>query len=285
MRIKNWQKFQHYKERKPPWVKLYRELLDDIEWNQLPGDAAKTLIMLWLVASEDDGHLPDIKTLCFRLRVPEKSFNDSISMLSHWLEHDDSDVQATRKQGAELETETERETEEEIETKRETEEEKDVAVPNRGTADPVSLKPKKEPNQFWPVLIEHIKRKWEYKKRPHGKFTMDGKDAQHLQRKFRVYDPFTLMGLYDDFIVNDDQFWSKNGHKVWVFCGAIDFLIDKPTWKSKADKYRAEHLTPRTTEEKANAAQLSDVLKSMTEKKFSTSIEKIRKENAHIGSI
>lgn len=283
MRIKNWPKFQHYKQRKPPWIKLYRELLDDIEWNRLSGDAAKTLIMLWLVASEDDGRLPAIQTLCFRLRVSEASLSDSISDLSHWLEQDASDVLASRKQDAPLEKETEKETEKEGEVEKE--KEKDVAVPNRGTAEPASAKPKKEPNQFWPVLIEHIKRKWEYKKRPHGKFTMDGKDAQHLQRKFRVYDPFTLMALYDDFIVNDDPFWSKNGHKVWVFCGAIDFLIDKPTWKPKADKYRADHLTPRTDEEKENAAKLSGVLAQMTQGKSSTSIEQSRKENAHIGGI
>jgi hypothetical protein len=31
IRIKNWAQFQHFKDRKPPWVKLYRDLLDDME--------------------------------------------------------------------------------------------------------------------------------------------------------------------------------------------------------------------------------------------------------------
>jgi hypothetical protein len=60
MKIKNWKKLQHYKDRKPPWIKLYRDLLDDPEWHELSGDDAKHLIMLWLIASEDEnGVLPD----------------------------------------------------------------------------------------------------------------------------------------------------------------------------------------------------------------------------------
>ena len=29
MRIKNWKKFQHFRDRKPPWIKLYRDLLGE----------------------------------------------------------------------------------------------------------------------------------------------------------------------------------------------------------------------------------------------------------------
>jgi hypothetical protein len=66
MQIKNWKKFQHFKDRKPPWVKLYRDLLDDIEWFELDPKAAKVLVMLWLIASEDDGNIPTAKQLAFR---------------------------------------------------------------------------------------------------------------------------------------------------------------------------------------------------------------------------
>ena len=68
-KIKNWSKFQHFKDRKPPWVKLYRDLLDDIEWFELSPVYAKNLINIWLIASEYNGELPDNKTLAFRLRV------------------------------------------------------------------------------------------------------------------------------------------------------------------------------------------------------------------------
>lgn len=89
VRIKDWSKFQHFKDRRPPWVKLYRDLLDDIEWFELDPEAAKALVMLWLIASETEGQLPDVKKLSFRLRLSEKDVNRVISKLSHWLEHDD----------------------------------------------------------------------------------------------------------------------------------------------------------------------------------------------------
>lgn len=115
MRIKNWSKFQHFKDRRPPWVKLYRDILDDIEWHELDPQAAKVLVMLWLIASEDDGNLPDIKKLAFRLRMTEKQTSDCIFKLSHWVEQEDIKPISTRYQDDRLETETETETEREKE--------------------------------------------------------------------------------------------------------------------------------------------------------------------------
>ena len=92
MKIKNWSKFQHFKDRKPIWIKLYRDILDDIEWHQLDPLASKVLVMCWLLASEDDGQLPDMKTLAFRLRMTEKQTSDCVSKLDHWMEHDDINV-------------------------------------------------------------------------------------------------------------------------------------------------------------------------------------------------
>jgi len=92
IKIKNWEEFQHFKDRTPPWIKLYRYLLDDPEWHELSGDDAKTLVMLWLIASEDkamDGNLPNIKTLAFRLRTTETKLNQTLNKLNNWLIHDD----------------------------------------------------------------------------------------------------------------------------------------------------------------------------------------------------
>lgn len=118
MRIKNWNKFQHFKDRKPPWVKLYRDVLDDIEWYELDPLASKVLVMCWLIASEDDGNLPSTKTLAFRLRMTEKQTNDCLNKLSHWLEQDDISVISERYQVDSLETETETYKEKEKETKK-----------------------------------------------------------------------------------------------------------------------------------------------------------------------
>ena len=94
--IKNWNKFQHFKDRRPPWIKLYREILDDLEWHELEPKAAKVLVMLWLIASETDGNLPEIKNLAFRLRMSEKDAMSCVDKLSHWLNQDDINVISER---------------------------------------------------------------------------------------------------------------------------------------------------------------------------------------------
>jgi hypothetical protein len=95
LRIKNWEQFQHFKDRSPPWIKLYREILDDPDWHELDSDASKVLIMLWLVASEDktqNGLLPETKKLAFRLRITEVKLNQSLNKLNNWLIQDDINV-------------------------------------------------------------------------------------------------------------------------------------------------------------------------------------------------
>jgi hypothetical protein len=129
MRIKNWKKFQHFKDRKPPWVKLYRDVLDDLEWHELDPKAAKVLVMLWLIASEDEGNIPPVKQLAFRLRLSEKETEVCIIKLSHWLEHEDIDTISTRYQDDAPETETETELEKETELFVETD--KSVVNPKR----------------------------------------------------------------------------------------------------------------------------------------------------------
>jgi len=129
MRIKNWTKFQHFKDRRPPWVKLYRDILDDLEWHELDPLAAKVLVMLWLIASEDDGRIPDTKTLAFRLRLTEIKTKEIVIKLSHWLEHDDINVISSGYQFDSTETETERETEVEKEVEKEKEKETKEKAP------------------------------------------------------------------------------------------------------------------------------------------------------------
>lgn len=89
MRIKNWDRFQHFKDRKPIWIKLYRDLLDDLNWHELDGKSAKALVMIWLIASEELGKLPEIKTLAFRLRMSEKETKEVVTKLTQWLDQDD----------------------------------------------------------------------------------------------------------------------------------------------------------------------------------------------------
>jgi hypothetical protein len=116
MRVKNWAKFQHFKDRRPPWIKLYRDILDDPEWHELDPMAAKVLTMLWLIASEQNGELPDIKKLAFRLRLSEDKTKQALTKLSHWMERDDIGAISERYRGDAPETEGETEREKELET-------------------------------------------------------------------------------------------------------------------------------------------------------------------------
>ena len=112
MYIKDWAKFQHFKDRRPPWIKLYRALLDDPEWHTLSPHAAKILVMLWLLAAEDEskqGQLPPIKTIAFRLRLSEKAIESACCELSHFVYQDDINVISKLRQVGPSETETETE--------------------------------------------------------------------------------------------------------------------------------------------------------------------------------
>lgn len=112
-KIKNWSRFQHFKDRRPPWVKLYRDLLDDLDWFELDPLASKTLINLWLIASEYDGTLPSVEIIAFRLRLKKQEVIKILGSLSHWLEQDDIKTISKGYQSdrPETETETEKETE------------------------------------------------------------------------------------------------------------------------------------------------------------------------------
>jgi hypothetical protein len=116
LKVKHWSTFQHYRDRRPPWVKLHRGLLDDIDYAMLDPMAAKCLPLIWLLASEtSDGLLPDIKVLAFRLRITEAQCSKVISALAPWVEQDASTMLASCQQDACPETETETEAEREAE--------------------------------------------------------------------------------------------------------------------------------------------------------------------------
>ena len=142
MKIKNWSKFQHFKDRRPPWVKLYRDLLDDMEWHDLDPLSSKVLVTLWLLASEDDeqqGNLPNIKTLSWRLRLPQEQVLECLNKLSHWLKNDDIDVISSGYQDDLPETETERETKKETEIISPPSGEPDSKIPDCKHSEVISL--------------------------------------------------------------------------------------------------------------------------------------------------
>lgn len=81
--VKNWGEFQHYKDRRPPWIKLYRNLLDDQDFMCLPIASKALAPCLWLLASESEsGEIDgDVKKLAWRLRMTEKEVRDGLKPL------------------------------------------------------------------------------------------------------------------------------------------------------------------------------------------------------------
>jgi len=85
-KVKNWGDFQHYKDRNPPWIKLHKTLLDDMDYFGLSVANRGRLILLWLLASENFGLLPSETACMWRLRDHElkiKPFIDAGFILNH----------------------------------------------------------------------------------------------------------------------------------------------------------------------------------------------------------
>ena len=109
MKIKNWKKLQHFKERTPPWVKLYRDILDQRDINVISDCSFRVLIGLWLLAAEDEaleGNLPEIPDIAFRLRKSEKEITECLQELSAFLVYDDTTLISSQYQDDAPETET-----------------------------------------------------------------------------------------------------------------------------------------------------------------------------------
>jgi len=57
--INNWEKYQHYSHRNPPWIKLHNKLFDNYEYGRLHDDSKLLLISLYLLASKCENCIPD----------------------------------------------------------------------------------------------------------------------------------------------------------------------------------------------------------------------------------
>ena len=122
LKPKNWDIFQHYKDRCPPWIKLHRDLLNNRDYICLPLASKALAPLLWLLASESKDGVFDASTeeLVFRLRMTESEVIDGVKpLIDKGFFIIASGVLAERKQVAIPEREREGETETEKETKRE----------------------------------------------------------------------------------------------------------------------------------------------------------------------
>ena len=55
--VPNWDKFQHYKDRTPPWIKLYTELNSSNAWLDLTDAERGLLVTIWIEYARARGDL------------------------------------------------------------------------------------------------------------------------------------------------------------------------------------------------------------------------------------
>jgi len=53
-KIRNWRKFQMYKDRNPTWICVHVALLDDLDWEDIPDVEKWHIIAIWLLAADRD---------------------------------------------------------------------------------------------------------------------------------------------------------------------------------------------------------------------------------------
>ena len=71
--IKNFEKFQHYKHRNPPWIKLYYDLLDDDDFISMSIESRHLYMTLLLIAGRKDNRIPhDVDYLRKVLRLDDE---------------------------------------------------------------------------------------------------------------------------------------------------------------------------------------------------------------------
>ena len=118
LKVINWSKYQSYKDRRPPWIRFHRTMLDNYEFQMMGADSRALLPMIWLLACEDEdpssGNIDlEIKEISFRLRIDESTLTESLQELERcgFIECAGIVTKPLRNRNETVTTETETETE------------------------------------------------------------------------------------------------------------------------------------------------------------------------------
>lgn len=115
----NLSKFQHYKKRNPPWIKLHQDILENYEFAELSDSTKHHLCMIWLLAARLENRLPyDVAWISKRINARTKvDLQGLVSAGFLVMEQSASTMLARCKQNANAEERRDRgETETETET-------------------------------------------------------------------------------------------------------------------------------------------------------------------------
>lgn len=138
-RVKNWAKFQHYKHRCPPWIKLHVDIFSSEDWVMLD-DASKLLaVACMVIASKHNGIVPDSPDYIQRVAYLNKRPNLKPLIDCGFIENTLADASKSKRMRTNADTE---------QSRAETEEESIVAA---ATPPPPKQKSKKSTRASMPI--------------------------------------------------------------------------------------------------------------------------------------
>ena len=78
-----WSDLQHYKDRKPHWIKLHTDLLNNFSYSSVSIGTKATLPLLWILACEyEDGIInASIEEISFRIHIDKSTVTKAIDQL------------------------------------------------------------------------------------------------------------------------------------------------------------------------------------------------------------
>lgn len=101
LRIRNWRKFQHYTDRRPPWIKLHESLLENTAFYDLADYLKVQLMSLWLVASKYDNEIPARPEWLERFNLSHKELDLAALIETGFVEIEGEEIPAiAEEQGA-----------------------------------------------------------------------------------------------------------------------------------------------------------------------------------------
>jgi hypothetical protein len=131
-RIKNWESFQHYKDRSPPWIKLHRTMLTSRTWVTASDSERVLAIACMLVAADTDNEIPADAEYMKRVAYLNKDPDFAALVKRDFIEFVDENGSVLATASASQAKATKRNTEAEAEQSRE--ETDKTPIPPKGAA-------------------------------------------------------------------------------------------------------------------------------------------------------
>ena len=91
-RVRNFERFQHYADRKPPWIKLYKDLWRDPRFFALSENDRYQLISLFILASQNDNKIPVNQDWLQHELCTKKAISLETLVASQWVEYLEQDA-------------------------------------------------------------------------------------------------------------------------------------------------------------------------------------------------